>query len=148
MNFHHTTCESKCDTLPSSAANHGDNTVSVAQSGTATPGATKQLFPPDRVFKRNIYIYIYIYITVATHRQICFVLSELISVGLAVSSRSGDRNPVDSYAKPKLLTIQLRDISCEVNFKRLWITITIVYIHPFKRLPIPQFIYEEVCHKR
>ena len=37
----------------------GDNTVSVAQGGTATPGATKQLLPLDRVFKR-IYIYIYI----------------------------------------------------------------------------------------
>ena len=37
----------------------GDNTVSVAQGGTATPGATKQLLPPDRVFKRIIYIYIY-----------------------------------------------------------------------------------------
>ena len=45
-----------CDTLPSSAANQGDNTVSIAQGGTATPGATKQLLPPDRVFKRNIYI--------------------------------------------------------------------------------------------
>ena len=64
--FHHKTCESTCDTLSSSAANQGDNTVSVAQGGTATPGATKQLLPPDRVFKRNIYllfvIYIYIYI--------------------------------------------------------------------------------------
>ena len=51
--FHHTTCESTCDTLASSAANQGDNTVSVAQGGTATPGATKQLLPPDRVFKRK-----------------------------------------------------------------------------------------------
>ena len=33
--FHHTTCESMCDTLASSAANQGDNTVSVAQGGTA-----------------------------------------------------------------------------------------------------------------
>ena len=41
--FHHTTCESMCDTHPSSAANQGDNTVSVAQGGTAIPGATKQL---------------------------------------------------------------------------------------------------------
>ena len=39
-----------------------DNTVSVAQGGTATPGTTKQLLPPDRVVKRIIYIYIYIYI--------------------------------------------------------------------------------------
>ena len=44
--FHHTTCESTCNTLASSAANQGDNTVSVAQGGTATPGATEQLLPP------------------------------------------------------------------------------------------------------
>ena len=59
--FHHTTCESTCDTLTTSAANQGDNTVSVAQGGTATPSATKQLLPPDRVFKTIIYIYIYIH---------------------------------------------------------------------------------------
>ena len=35
-------CESTCDTLSSSAANQGDNTVSVAQGGTATPGATNE----------------------------------------------------------------------------------------------------------
>ena len=57
--FHHTTCQSTCDTLSSSATNQGDNTVSVAQGGTAIPGATKQLLPPDRVFKRNIYLYIH-----------------------------------------------------------------------------------------
>ena len=57
--FHHTTCESTYDTLASSAANQGDNTVSVAQGGTATPGATEQLLPPDRVFKRNIYLCIH-----------------------------------------------------------------------------------------
>ena len=57
MYFHHTTCESTCDTLSSSAANQGDNTVSVAQGGTATPRATKQLLPPDRVFKKYISIY-------------------------------------------------------------------------------------------
>ena len=51
-------CESTCDTLSSSAANQGDYTVSVAQGGTANPGATKQLLPPGRVFKRNIYRYI------------------------------------------------------------------------------------------
>ena len=49
-------CESTCDTLASSAANQGDNTVSVAQGGTATPGTTEQLLPPDRVFKRNTYL--------------------------------------------------------------------------------------------
>ena len=47
---------------PHQPPSRGDNTVSVAQGGTATPGATKQLLPPDRVFKRIIYIYIYIYI--------------------------------------------------------------------------------------
>ena len=57
--LHHTTCESTCDTLASSAANQGDNTVSVAQGSTATPGATEQLLPPDRVFKRNIYLCIH-----------------------------------------------------------------------------------------
>ena len=53
--FHHTTCESTCDTLASSAANQGDNTVSVAQGGTATPGTTEQLLPPDRVAKAARY---------------------------------------------------------------------------------------------
>ena len=43
-------CESTCNTLPSLAANQGDNTVSVAQGSTATPGSTKQLLPLDRVF--------------------------------------------------------------------------------------------------
>ena len=51
--FHHTTCGSTCDTLASSAAIQGDNTVSVAQGDTATPGATEQLLPPDRVFKKK-----------------------------------------------------------------------------------------------
>ena len=57
--FHRITYESTCDTLSSSAANQGDNTVSVAQGCTASPGATKQLLPLDRVFKRNIYLYIH-----------------------------------------------------------------------------------------
>ena len=53
--------KARCDTLPLSAANQGDNTVLVAKGGTATPGATKQLLSPDRVLK-ELYIYIYIYI--------------------------------------------------------------------------------------
>ena len=44
---------------PHQSPTRGDNTVLVAQGGTATTGATKQLLPPDRVFKRIIYIYIY-----------------------------------------------------------------------------------------
>ena len=46
--FHHTTCESTCDTLLYQPPTRGDNTVSVAQRGTATPGATKQLLLPER----------------------------------------------------------------------------------------------------
>ena len=42
----------------------GDNSVSLAQDSTATPSATKQLLPPDRVLKEYIYIYIYIYVCV------------------------------------------------------------------------------------
>ena len=42
--------------MSSSAANQGDNTVSVAQGGTTTPGATKQLLSPDRVLILNVYI--------------------------------------------------------------------------------------------
>ena len=51
--FHHTTCESTCDTLNSLAANQGDNTVSVAQGGTAIPGATKQLLPRHIILLKN-----------------------------------------------------------------------------------------------
>ena len=50
-------CAIPCPHQPPS---RGDNTVSVAQDGTATPGATKQLLPPDRVLRES-YIYLYIY---------------------------------------------------------------------------------------
>ena len=47
---------------PHQPPSRGDNTVSVAQGGTATPGSTKQLLPPDRVLRESyIYKYIYIY---------------------------------------------------------------------------------------
>ena len=46
---------------PHQLPTRGDNTVSVAQGGTATPGATKQLLPLEKVL-RELYIYIYIYI--------------------------------------------------------------------------------------
>ena len=47
---------------PHQPPSKGDNTVSVAQGGTATSGATKQLLPPDRVLiESSIYIHIYIY---------------------------------------------------------------------------------------
>ena len=41
---------------PHQPPTRGDNTVSVSQNGTATPGATKQLLPQDRVL-RELYIY-------------------------------------------------------------------------------------------
>ena len=41
---------------PHQPPSRGDNIVSVAQGGTATPGATKQLLPPDRVLRES-YIY-------------------------------------------------------------------------------------------
>ena len=47
----------------------GDNTFSVTQGGTATPGATKQLLLLDRVL-RELYIYIYIYIYIYTPDQL------------------------------------------------------------------------------
>ena len=40
---------------PHQPPSRGDNIVSVAQGGTATPGATKQLLPLDRVL-REAYI--------------------------------------------------------------------------------------------
>ena len=53
----------------------GCNTVSVAQDGTTTPGATKQLLPPDRVLKNYIYIYIYIYIYARSIKNRDFIFS-------------------------------------------------------------------------
>ena len=78
--------------------------------------------------QRGWYIYIYIVI----HRQICFVLSELISVARHISFLQTGSKPSWLKRQAKPLTLQPRGaISCEVNFKWLWITITIVYIHPF-----------------
>ena len=65
-----------CDTLASSAANQGDNTVSVAQGGTATPGATEQLLPPDMVFKIPIPVY-NIYTFIFTNIIILFIIFRL-----------------------------------------------------------------------
>ena len=63
-------------TCPNQPPTRGDNTISVAQGSIATPGATKQRLPPDRVFKRtlslslslSLSIYIYIYM-----RQINYI---------------------------------------------------------------------------
>ena len=44
----------------------GDNTVLVGQSGTATPGTTKQLLPLDRVL-RELCIYVCVYVCVCVY---------------------------------------------------------------------------------
>ena len=74
-----------------------------------------------------IYIYIYIYIYIIIHRQICFVPSELSSAARHISFPYLGSKPgwLKRQSKPRGAS------SSEVNFKRLWITITIVYIHPF-----------------
>ena len=54
---------------PHQLPSRGDNTVSVAQGGTATPGATNQLLLLDRVLWES-YIYIYIYIYIYTPDQL------------------------------------------------------------------------------
>ena len=62
----------------------GDNTVSVAQSGTATPGATKQLLPLGRVL-RELYIYIcQINKEQRLHRTLIFILSFSLSLSLYI----------------------------------------------------------------
>ena len=43
--------EARAIPCPHQPPTRGDNTVSVAQGGTATPGATKQLLLPDRVLR-------------------------------------------------------------------------------------------------
>ena len=69
--FHHTMRESTCDTLPSSAANQGDNTVSVAQ-GFIVVILSSEFFALILSMTVNyIYIYIYIYIYVCVCVCVC-----------------------------------------------------------------------------
>ena len=60
------------------------------------------------------------YLYIVIHRQICFVLSELICVARQYLPVVGIETRLTQTPRPKLLTIQPQgDISCEVNFKRL-----------------------------
>ena len=59
---------------PHQLSTRGDNTVSVAQGGTATPGASNLLLLPDRVLKKKIYIYVYIYIADQLKGEITFYI--------------------------------------------------------------------------
>ena len=75
---------------PHQLPTRSDNAVSVAQGGTATPGATKQLLPPNRVFKRNIYIYIYTRLTTSRDyivRSSSFLLQFVIFKNVFTFSR-------------------------------------------------------------
>ena len=81
-----------------------------------------------------MYIYIYIYIVI--HRQICFVLSELISVARQYLPVAGIETWLTQTPSQSFLPFSHEET---LNFKRLWITITIVYIHPFKYIYI--YIY-------
>ena len=68
-------------TCPHQPPTRSDNTVSVAQGGTATPGAIKQLLPPEMVFKKLIYIYIY---ARSTKRRNCIVRSSSFLVQFVI----------------------------------------------------------------
>ena len=135
--LHHFCNTSSPDDGPKSQA---QNTSEITNNGRFINQSPSNIIRSIRQFERinkiicrqkNIY-YVQSNIYIVIHREICFVLSELISVARQYLPVDWDQNPVYSNVKPKLLTIQPRgDISCEVNFKQLWITITIVYIHPF-----------------
>ena len=53
--FHHRSVKARAIACPHQPPTRGDNAVSLAQGSTITPGATKQLLLPDKVFKRIIY---------------------------------------------------------------------------------------------
>ena len=87
-----------------------------------------------------------IYIYIVIHRQICFVLSELISVARQYLPVAGIETRLTETPSQSFWPFCYEEIlATKYIFKRLWITITIVYIHPFKRPPISQFEYEETC---
>ena len=91
-----------------------------------------------------IYIYIYIYILSSTERSVSFYQNSLVWLDI-LDSRNWDRNPVDSNANPRLYpSATEKTSSSEVNFKRLRITITIVYIHPLNGYRELRS-YEETC---
>ena len=76
----------------------------------------------------EIYIYIYIYILSSTDRSILFYQNSSVWLDI-LDSHCWDRNPVESKRQSKTLPLSHEETSSKVNFKRLWITITIVYIH-------------------
>ena len=86
------------------------------------------------------------YIHIVIHRQICFILSELISVARHARFLKLGSKPGWLKRQSKTLPLSHEETSSsEVNFKRLWITFTIVYIHPlngYRELNS----YEEPCN--
>ena len=72
---------------------------------------------------------LYIYILSSTDRSVSFYQNSSVWLHI-LDSCSWDRNPVDSNTNPRFYPLSQEETSSsEVNFKRLWITITIVYIY-------------------
>ena len=100
--------------------------------------------PNSNGLQTHIHTYIYIYILSSTDRSVSFYQNSSVWLDI-LDSRSWDRNPVDSNANPRTLPLSHEETSSsEVNFKRLWITITIVYIHPLNSYRELNS-YEEPC---
>ena len=66
-----------------------------------------------------LHIYIYIYIYIVIHRQISLVLSELIRVARQYLPVAGIETRLTQTLTQASIHSATRDISCEVNFKRL-----------------------------
>ena len=76
-----------------------------------------KLFRILQRLQNDFYIYIYIYTSIVIHRQICFVLSELISVARHISFPLLGSKPGWLKRQSKRLTLQPRAASnSEVNF--------------------------------
>ena len=102
----------------------GDNTVSVAQGGTATPGAIKQLLPPDRVLREScIYIYIYVYTPDQLNAETIYIyiyIRLFLSIDLSI--------PVFAYPSLYLTQFIIIFISTQV-FSHLFQSILILSIY-------------------
>ena len=87
-------------------------------------------------------IYIYVFIYTVIHRQICFVLSELISV--VKQARFPKLGSKPGWLKRQSKIQPRGNQRKRRKFKRVWITIAIVYIYPlngYRELDS----YEEPC---
>ena len=79
--FHHTMCESTCDTLTSSSANQGDNTVSVAQSSQKKKKRAQahlKMFFTKCVYKSYMFN-IYCHVIAHEDEEVRMILSPLLN---------------------------------------------------------------------